>query len=1012
VTVLFCDVVGSTALGESTDPEALQVLLARYFERMSGIVELHGGSVEKFIGDAVMAVFGVPAAHEDDALRACRAAVEMRDALPELGVEGRIGVNTGEVLTGTEERLATGDAVNIAARLEQAAEPGEVLIGAETRTLVADAAEVGDERALDLKGKSEPVVAHPLLAVREAVERPHVSQFVGRERELQQLVEAWDRALVGPSCELATIVGDPGVGKSRLVAETLDQIDARVVRGRCLSYGEGITYWPVIEVVKQLHARPGDEHAAAAISSLLGETETLAGTDEIAWAFRKLLESQAPLVVVFDDIQWAEETFLDLIESTALLSTGAPLLLLCMARPELLDRRPGWPAALRLQPLPEEEAGALVGDVPDEVRKQIVRASGGNPLFLTEMAALSDADGGNVEVPATLRALLAARLDQLDEPERRVLERGAVEGELFHRGTVQALAPEEAEVTPRLAALVRRDLVRPDRPTLPREDAYRFRHLLIRDAAYDALPKATRADLHRRFAKWLEEHGESLVELDEILGYHLEQAALYLAELGMPDPALAEEASRRLGAAGERMYWRGDRQAAHSLLRRAVELVGDPEVHLAVRFALSHLAAHDAEPLLDEAAQRADARSDAADAAFARGLAAHMRLLTGEGTSEEAEQLLRAALPLLEARQDHAALAQTWVSLANGPYNFSGRYEQALQAAERARDYATLVGLPHQRSDSMRAGALLFGPTPVAEALKRLEATGYSPVVELVRAILLTMSDRIDEARELARSAEPGARGDRESRRGSRGRRGAVRPLARLGQRACPLRGNRLRLGRGGPRARPGRTIRGGGTARRADSRAPTTIARRRGAPAAARGACGGSPQRARRCRAACARGADTHPADRLSEAARGRLLRPRRGARGGGPPRRGDRGLARGARAIRTQGSHPARAPRARAARRDSPHGGVREQAGAPPSPRRVSPSRRDSDTEECASRFPCRGESVASTSQRSLSSALGNPQASVSAGAVACAASTRRSQVPSPNRGVGPLGSLTSSA
>jgi class 3 adenylate cyclase len=491
VTVLFCDVVGSTALGESVDPEALQSLLARYFERMKEIVESHGGSVEKFIGDAVMAVFGVPVAHEDDALRACRAAVEMRDALPELCVEGRIGVNTGEVLTGTEERLATGDAVNVAARLEQAAEPGDVLIGETTLALVGGAVEVGERRSLGLKGKGKPVGAHSLLAVHGAAERSHTSAFVGRERELQQLVDTWDRALTGPRCELVTVVGDPGVGKSRLVAEALARIDARIVRGGCLSYGEGITYWPVVEVVKQLGALPSDEVAATAIRSLLGANDAGSGTDEIGWAFRKLLEERAPLVVVFDDIQWGEETFLKLVESTALLSTGAPLLLLCMARPELLDRRPGWPAVLRLEPLPEEEAGVLVGDdVGDEVRERIVRASGGNPLFLTEMAAL----GEDAEVPATLRALLAARLDQLDASERQILERGAVEGELFHRGTVQALAPGDEEVTTRLAALVRRDLVRPDKPQLPREDAYRFRHLLIRDAAYDALPKATRAD--------------------------------------------------------------------------------------------------------------------------------------------------------------------------------------------------------------------------------------------------------------------------------------------------------------------------------------------------------------------------------------------------------------------------------------------------------------------------------------------------------------------------------------
>jgi class 3 adenylate cyclase len=757
VTVLFCDVVGSTALGESVDPEALQALLARYFERMSGIVELHGGSVEKFIGDAVMAVFGVPVAHEDDALRACRAAIEMRDALPELDLEARIGVNTGEVLTGTEERLATGDAVNVAARLEQGAEPGEVLIGAETLALVRGAVEVGDARQFELKGKSEPVSALPLLMVREAAERSHASRFVGRERELQQLVDAWDRALTGSRCELVTVVGDPGVGKSRLVSETLNRIDARVVRGRCLSYGEGITYWPVVEVVKQLHASPEDEHAAAAISSLLGEDQTFAGTDEIAWGFRKLLEAHAPLVVCFDDIQWGEETFLGLIESTALLSSGAPLLLLCMARPELLDRRPGWPAVLRVEPLAADEAAELVVGVPDDVRERIVRASGGNPLFLTEMAALGDADG-EVEVPATLRALLAARLDQLDEPERRILECGAVEGELFHRGTVQALAPEETEVTPRLAALVRRDLVRPERPQLPHEDAYRFRHLLIRDAAYDALPKATRADLHRRFAEWLDRHGQSLVELDEIVGYHLEQAAHYLAELGRPEDGVAREASGRLAAAGERARWRGDLEAAHSLLGRAIKLVQEPDVHLAIGFAQSHFKAREAKPLLEEAARRADANANAAGAALARALAGQMRLWTGEGSADEAEELCLAALPLLEEKEDHAGLASIWFSLANGPYNFRCSCGQIRHAAEMARRYETLVGRPHDRSDDLYADALVYGPIPVGDALRLIDEVGSTRVTDWAGALLLAMSDRFDEARVRAQAVEQHAR--------------------------------------------------------------------------------------------------------------------------------------------------------------------------------------------------------------------------------------------------------------
>ena len=264
-------------------------------------------------------------------------------------------------------------------------------------------------------------------------------------------------------CELVTVVGEPGVGKSRLVAEALDSIEARVVRGRCLPYGEGITYWPVIEVVKQLAALPSDPAAAAALRSLLGESEQGTSADQIAWAFRKLVEEQAPLVVCFDDIQWGEETFLDLVEATALLSAGAPILLLCMARPELLERRPAWPGVMRLEPLSADEADALIRDeVADDLRERIAHAAGGNPLFISEMLAMAR-ERADVEVPPTLKALLAARLDQLDEPERSVLERGSVEGELFHRGAVQALAPEEAQVTARLTALVRRELVRPDR---------------------------------------------------------------------------------------------------------------------------------------------------------------------------------------------------------------------------------------------------------------------------------------------------------------------------------------------------------------------------------------------------------------------------------------------------------------------------------------------------------------------------------------------------------------------
>ena len=754
MTVLFCDVAGSTALGETTDPEALRALLARYFERMKAIVESHGGTVEKFIGDAVMAVFGVPLVHEDDALRACRAAIEMRDALPELGIRGRIGVNTGEVVTGTEERLATGDAVNLAARFEQAAQPGEVLIGAPTHALVSGAVEAEPVELLELKGKAEPVAALRLVSVLESPERSHASRFVGRERELAEIVGAWERVHAQARCELMTVVGDAGVGKSRLVAEALDAVEARVLRGRCLPYGEGITYWPVVEVVKQLEALPSDPVAEAAMRSLLGESDVATSGDEIAWAFRKLLEEQAPLVVVFDDIQWGDETFLDLVESTALLSAGAPLLLLCMARPDLVERRPGWPETLRLEPLPPQQADALIGDaVSGELRARIAHAAGGNPLFISEMLAMA-AGNAEVDVPPTLKALLATRLDQLDEPERKVLERGSIEGEVFHRGAVQALAPEETQVTTRLAGLVRRELIRPDRAQLAGDDGYRFRHLLIRDAAYDALPKAVRADLHERFADWLDEHGHALVERDEIVGYHLEQAARYQAELGQPDPALAERAAARLATAGRRANDRLDGRAALPLLTRAVALLRPLRFDLALELEAAWANAWDpraAARAADAVAERAEDAGDRSGAMLARAMALLLRTYSGDiSATDEWEELCRAALPFEEERDDPRRLALLWELLAHAAHDRM-QLDDAVDAFERALRYRRLAG--DSPSGTGFDWSLILGPRPADEGLQMLDELAVSRPpgsADLGRAVLLAMLGRTDEAWPLA----------------------------------------------------------------------------------------------------------------------------------------------------------------------------------------------------------------------------------------------------------------------
>jgi class 3 adenylate cyclase/tetratricopeptide (TPR) repeat protein len=764
VTVIFCDVTGSTALGESVDPEALRGLLSRYFERMQAIVKRHGGTVEKFIGDAVMAVFGVPVAHEDDALRAVRAAAEMRDALPELGVQARIGVNTGEVVTGTEERLATGDAVNVAARLEQAAAPGDVLLGAPTLGLVRDAVEVEEVEPLALKGKAEPVAAYRLLRVREAPERRHESRFVGRERELELLRDAWERVRREGRCELVTIVADAGVGKSRLVAELLGRVDTTVVRGRCLPYGEGITYWPVVEVLKQLAVAPADEAVAAAIRSLLGETEVQTSAEEIAWAVRKTFEqaaSERPLTVVFDDVHWGEETFLDLVEHVALLSTGAPILLACMARPELLERRQQWPVTQRLEPLPAEDVEELIPRrIGAGLRERIARAAGGNPLFITEMLAMTGDAQADVVVPPTLQALLAARLDQLAPPERGVLERGAVEGEIFHRGAVQALAPDEPQVTPRLAALVRKELITPEAPQLPGEDGFRFRHLLIRDAAYDALAKATRAELHERFARWLEEHGAALVELDEILGYHLEQAYRYRRELGLDDDgALAAAARQRLTAAGVRARVRGDELAAVSLLERAVALIPADEIDLALETDLLDALyfAGRGSDALDAArslAERAAAAGDRIAELCARIKEGEFRVsLEPEGATEELGALVEEALPEFEAARDDVALCVAYAALGQ-VRNVQGQMDAMRDAYERAAAHARRAGRPYEFLP-WRATGRFNGTTPVLGLLAWLDEQEARGVrhhrLDMRRALALAMLGRFDEAQSIMR---------------------------------------------------------------------------------------------------------------------------------------------------------------------------------------------------------------------------------------------------------------------
>jgi predicted ATPase len=569
-----------------------------------------------------------------------------------------------------------------------------------------------------------------------------------------------------------TILGEPGIGKSRLVSELAARIEGQVVSGRCLSYGEGITYWPVLEVLRQLGTLPSQPDAARALRSLLGEVEEPSTAEEIAWGFRQLLEERAretPLLCVFDDLQWGEETFLDLLEHLALLSRDAPILLLCMARPELSERRAGWPVALRLQPLEAEPVGELIPDtLPQALREKIAHSAAGNPLFLIEMTALAREGEGELSVPASLRALLSARLDQLSPEERHLLQCASVEGEIFHRGSLLALYPEEVHLTPRLASLVRKELLYPAAAQLPGEDAFRFRHLLLRDAAYAALSKADRASLHERFAAWAEERSG---EYDELLGYHLEQAVGYRRELGTGselDRVQASRASEFLGSAGGRALSRGDMPAAVDLLSRAVALRPEsddqrlillPELGAALREAGELTRADEVLSEALDAGKRTGNRRAELAALIER---AELRLASEPEDDADLKEV-EAAIPALEEFGDDRTLAAAWSLIGRRQGLWKGRFADGEAALERALTHARRLGDRGQEALILGQLALsaLSGPTPVDEAVARCrrlvaEAGGDRLIEANVAryvAVLEAMRGNFAGARELVAEA-------------------------------------------------------------------------------------------------------------------------------------------------------------------------------------------------------------------------------------------------------------------
>jgi class 3 adenylate cyclase/tetratricopeptide (TPR) repeat protein len=751
-------------MGERLDAEAVRELMFSYFHEMRRAIEGHGGTVEKFVGDAVMAAFGVPDAHEDDALRACRSALEMQRRLTDLNerlavrygsqLAMRIGINTGEVVAGdpsARETFVSGDAVNIAARLEQAAKSGEILIGTQTYRLARHAIQADPVEPIQAKGKAARVEAHRLLSVvSEPSPRTFETPFIGRVGEVRALARMLDEAVAAGGLKLATVVGEPGVGKSRLVAELVDTLagSARLLAGRCLAYGEGITWWPLAEIVRDA-AGIHDEHdrvkalrrleklgldmaAAATLAALLGLDDRPVSVEQVPWAVRVLIEALAvdrPVLLLVEDLHWADPALLDL-----LLELGervrAPSLLLATARPELLEARPDWPGVIPLDVLDEDETRLLLGARSLATRdlEAVIRGCGGNPLFAEELAAFLGDQPDATTVPPTLGALLAARLDRLPESERSAAERGAIEGEVFHRGAVIALstAAEASGVPGALTSLVGRDLVRRTQAQFVDDAAFRFKHALVRDAAYEGTAKRLRSELHQRFADWLEEKaGYRLAEVQEIVAYHLERAYRYRIELTLVDKegaALAGRAAERLAHAGNRALIRSDISAAVSLLERAIGLLpADAPRRCAVLLDLGEALEDSGD--LDAASVRFDEAGVAArevddEAAEWRAKIATMliRVFSDPATSPASvREFVDAALPSLERLADHCGLADAW-RLLGVVERRQGRGARWQAALERALECARRAGDDRREKNLVidLGEALLHGPAPIA----------------------------------------------------------------------------------------------------------------------------------------------------------------------------------------------------------------------------------------------------------------------------------------------------------
>jgi class 3 adenylate cyclase/ATP/maltotriose-dependent transcriptional regulator MalT len=774
-TVLFADLVDSTGLVSGADPEVVRQRVKRYFDLVSGLIEAHGGTVEKFAGDAVMAAFGVPLAHEDDALRAVRAALEILPGVEELGLAVRIGVEAGEVVVEEgDSTFATGEAVNLAARLQQAASPGEVLLGPAARRLSAGAVEVEDAGPVEIRGRAEALWTWRALRIHDP-RRVAVAPFVGREEELELLENAFARVTRDRRGQLVTIFGEPGLGKSRLVTEFVEGLErATILSGRTLPYGEGVTYWPIASMIKASAGIDDDDPAGEAFEKLrrsceseavadllavalgvLGAAQGERTPDQLSWATMRWAEQLAdaqPLVLVFEDVHWAEEPLLDLVEHLARSLRSAPVLILAIARPELLDTRPSWGGGIRSasaidlarldQRESEELADALLsrGEVPPAQRALVLERAEGNPLFLEEIARALGDDGALERIPDTVQALIAARIDRLAPDEKCVLQSAALVGRVFWQGAISRLAPN-LDVAPLLDVLAEREFVVPEeRSTISGEAAYRFAHVLIRDVAYAGLSKAERADQHRVFAAWIEDRARD--ELAEIRAHHLDHAAELVAELdGAVPETLAQEAAAALEEAGRRALRRGALRIARMTLLRAVELEPTPgrrylAAHAAWRLSDVPTVRQEAEEALGEA--RAAARPDVEGRALV--LLADLALHT-DSDVPRAHDLADEALAILP--DDELAGLYDAHSLITTIFWWLGDADGATRHGEAMLDLAHRAGRPELESQALtqlagvagvrgdRAGSLelLERAEALAESSGSREAAAYALAV-------------------------------------------------------------------------------------------------------------------------------------------------------------------------------------------------------------------------------------------------------------------------------------------